>query len=238
MSFQNPFAKQNSKKTQVQSNPTPKVDSTRENVKKTLINALEKQKDNTIQNLVKTSEQIAIEIEQEIYEQNDNSAKTVYKLKRTLSDFQINEINLNDISDYNNDKTKKIKKKKDIEENCEHENELIKGYQPPLIVDNFEEKKKMKQPEYISPATVLKKEFEMFIKVNPIEYEKQERQRLLDDKFLKKKMLNKKIYEEKTKSKLIEEQLKIRMHHGRKKINDLIRFNRELQQDNIKKRKD
>ena len=70
MSFQNPFAKQNSKKTQVQSNPTPKVDSTRENVKKTLINALEKQKDNTIQNLVKTSEQIAIEIEQEIYEQN------------------------------------------------------------------------------------------------------------------------------------------------------------------------
>ena len=76
MSFQNPFAKQNSKKTQVQSNPTPKVDSTRENVKKTLINALEKQKDNTIQNLVKTSEQIAIEIEQEIYEQNDNSAKS------------------------------------------------------------------------------------------------------------------------------------------------------------------
>jgi hypothetical protein len=52
------------------------VDSTRENVKKTLINALEKQKDNTIQNLVKTSEQIAIEIEQEIYEQNDNSAKS------------------------------------------------------------------------------------------------------------------------------------------------------------------
>ena len=75
MSLTNPFAKQNPKK-QIQSTPVPKVDSTRENVKKTLINALEKQKDNLIQGLKKTSEQIAIEIEQEVYEQNDNSSKS------------------------------------------------------------------------------------------------------------------------------------------------------------------
>ena len=75
MSFTNPFANPAKKKEQTSSNQTPKIDATRENVKKQLINALEKNKDNSIQNLVKTSEQIAIEIEQEIYEQNDNSAK-------------------------------------------------------------------------------------------------------------------------------------------------------------------
>ena len=76
MSLTNPFAKANPKKPQVQSNLIPKVDSTRENVKKTLINDLEKGKDNLIQGLTKTSEQIAIEIEQEVYEQNDNSSKS------------------------------------------------------------------------------------------------------------------------------------------------------------------
>ena len=75
MSFTNPFAKSGPKKEQTSSSHTPKIDATRENVKKQLINALEKNKDNSIQNLVKTSEQIAIEIEQEVYEQNDNSAK-------------------------------------------------------------------------------------------------------------------------------------------------------------------
>ena len=75
MSFTNPFAKSGPKKEQTSSSHAPKVDSTRENVKKQLINALEKSKDNSIPNLVKTSEQIAIEIEQEVYEQNDNSAK-------------------------------------------------------------------------------------------------------------------------------------------------------------------
>ena len=126
------------------------------------------------------------------------SPKTVYKLKRALSDFQSSVFNLEIINDNNNQKEKKIKKKKEIEDNCEHENELIKGYHPSLIdIDNnFDEnKKKMKQPEYISPGIIYKKECEMFIKVNPIEYEKQERKRIFDDKILKKKMLNKKIYE-------------------------------------------
>ena len=76
MSLTNHFAKQTSKQTRVNSNPIPKIDSTGGNVKKSLINALEKQKDDSIQNLQKTSEQIAIEIEQEIYEQNDNSSKS------------------------------------------------------------------------------------------------------------------------------------------------------------------
>ena len=75
MSFSNPFANPAKKKEQVVSPPTPKIDSTRENVKKQLINALEKNKDNLITNLIKTSEQIAIEIEEEIFLQNDNSAK-------------------------------------------------------------------------------------------------------------------------------------------------------------------
>ena len=75
MSLTNPFAKPKPKQPQTSSNPVPRVDSTRENVKKTLINALEKHKDDSIQGLIKTSEQIAIEIEQEVFEQNDNSSK-------------------------------------------------------------------------------------------------------------------------------------------------------------------
>ena len=57
------------------------------------------------------------------------------------------------------------------------------------------EPKKYKPPNYISPATVYQKEFEMFIKVNPIEHEKEMRKKLFDEKMLRKKLQNKKIFE-------------------------------------------
>ena len=41
----------------------------------------------------------------------------------------------------------------------------------------------------------FKREMELFIKVNPIEYEKEMKRRLFDEKLLKKKMQNKKIFE-------------------------------------------
>ena len=131
------------------------------------------------------------------------SPKSLHKLKRTLSDFPLNiintfnmkeEVSLNNISDVNQ-KNKKIRNLKEMEENCEHETELLKGFQLPINLETDEEPKKMKPPNYISPATVYKKEIEMFIKVNPIEYEKEMKRKLFDEKLLKKKMQNKKIFE-------------------------------------------
>ena len=131
------------------------------------------------------------------------SPKTLHKLKRTLSDFQPNfinklnmkeEVSLNNISDVN-EKNKKIRNLKEMEEYCEHETELLKGYQLPINLETDEEPKKMNPPNYISPATVYKKEIEMFIKVNPIEYEKEMKRKLFDEKLLKKKLQNKKIFE-------------------------------------------
>ena len=75
MSLQNPFAKPVPKQNAEKSKQVVKKDSTRENVKKQLINALEKNKDNTIKDLKFTSEQIAIEIEEEVFKQNDESSK-------------------------------------------------------------------------------------------------------------------------------------------------------------------
>ena len=158
MSFQNPFAKQNSKQSQIQSNPTPKVDSTRENVKKTLINALEKQKDNTIQNLVKTSEQIAIEIEKEIYEQNDNSSKSksyrdkIRKLEMRIKGMRNNYIreilkkgilsvhdfcNLDEKSLNDENFFKKFEKNSGIEANQAPEKNFSKIVKPPNMPKNI-----------------------------------------------------------------------------------------------------
>ena len=73
MSLTNPFGKAAQKKSIAK--PVTKTDSTRENVKKQLMNALEKNKDNSLQGLKLTSEQIAIEIEEEVFKQNDNSSQ-------------------------------------------------------------------------------------------------------------------------------------------------------------------
>ena len=126
------------------------------------------------------------------------------KLKRSLSDFQPNvtnimnikddETNLNDISDMN-ERNKKIRNLKELKDYCEHETELLKGYKAPEIIETNEEIINIKPPNYISPETVYKKEMELFIKVNPIEYEKEMKRRLFDENLLKKKLQNKKIFE-------------------------------------------
>ena len=138
-------------------------------------------------------------IKNEIY-----SPKLLHKLKRTLSDFQPNiinkldikedEENLNNISDLK-ENNKKIRNMKEKEEYCEHETELLKGYQIPVNIELNEEPKKMKQANFINPEIIYKKEIEMFIKVNPIEYEKEIKRRLFDEKLLKKKMQNKRVFE-------------------------------------------
>ena len=76
MSLMNPFAKPIQKKAPQPQKQAPKNDSTRENVKRQLINALEKSKDNSLNGLKINSEQIANEIEEEIFKQNDNSSKS------------------------------------------------------------------------------------------------------------------------------------------------------------------
>ena len=104
------------------------------------------------------------------------------------------ETNLNDISDMN-ERNKKIRNLKELKDYCEHETELLKGYKAPEIIETNEEIINIKPPNYISPETVYKKEMELFIKVNPIEYEKEMKRRLFDEKLLKRKLQNKKIFE-------------------------------------------
>ena len=130
--------------------------------------------------------------------------KSLHKLKRALSDFQMSiankfnmkedEMYFNNISDIT-EKNEKIRNLKEMAECCEHETELLKGFQSPINLEINEESKKTKPPNYISPLTVYKKEYEMFLKVNPIECEKEKKRRIFDEKLLKKKMQNKKIFE-------------------------------------------
>ena len=78
MSINDPFAKPSSKKsTQIQKS-VQKIDTMRENVKKQLMNALEKDKDKSTEGLKFNSEEIAKQIEQIIYEQNDNSSQSKF----------------------------------------------------------------------------------------------------------------------------------------------------------------
>ena len=134
------------------------------------------------------------------------SPKSLPALKRSLSDFQphtnINNGGENDyimiFNDFNTNtmnENKKIRNLKEMKKNYEHEIELIKGYQMSFKEELNIEPKKYKSPNYISPADVYQKELEMFIKVNPIEHEKEMRRKLFDDKMLRKKLENKKIFE-------------------------------------------
>jgi hypothetical protein len=70
-SISNQFGKKTQVKTDITQSQTKK-DATRENVKKTLLNSLEKKKDG---NSKFSSEKIALEIEEEIYKQNNNNSK-------------------------------------------------------------------------------------------------------------------------------------------------------------------
>ena len=142
------------------------------------------------------------------------SPQNFHHFQRSLSNFNSQRNNLNEINDKEEEnkniedeeiinvddsqeirKKKKIKKLNEIIENCEHENKLMKGYQSEIDIDDFEENVKRKPPNFVSPITVYKKEIEMFKKVNPIEYEKELKRKLLDDKMLLKKLQNRKIYE-------------------------------------------
>ena len=119
-------------------------------------------------------------------ENNKNEDKN-----ENIEDNEITEIN--DSQEISN--KKRIKKLNEIIENCEHENKLIKGYQPPADIEEFDENIKRKTPNYVSPVSVYITEIEMFKKVNPIEYERELKKKAFDDKMLLKKMRNRKIDE-------------------------------------------
>ena len=146
------------------------------------------------------------------------SPKLLHNFRRSLSNFISQKKNLEKNNDDNNNEDirenikdeklsnisysqevyhyqKRIRKLNDIKENCEHENKLIKGYQSSPESEEFEEITKKRPPRFMSPISVYKKEIEMFKKVNPIEYERQLKKKLFDDKMLMKKLQNKKIYE-------------------------------------------
>ena len=129
------------------------------------------------------------------------------------------------LSKYN----KLIKKEKDVQDKkqkLEEKNNYNLNFEKTFEILNEQNNK-----------NISEKNIEIEKKMNNIKRQREKINELIqEDKKYNENL--QKIEEEKTKSKLIEEQLKIRMHHGRKKINDLIRFNRELQQDNIKKEKD
>ena len=95
-------------------------------------------------------------------------------------------------------KKKRIKKLDEIKEKCEHENELLKGFQEEVLEfpdENNGIKMKKRAPNFISPDVVYGKEIEMFKKVNPIQYDRERRKKILDDKILLKKLNNRRIYE-------------------------------------------
>ena len=101
--------------------------------------------------------------------------------------------NISNDEEINNKKT--IKKLNEIKQNYEHESKLLKGYQPGPETEEVDENTKIKQPKLVSPSEIFKKEMELFKKVNPIEYEKELKKKLLDEKILKRKLQNKKIFE-------------------------------------------
>ena len=91
---------------------------------------------------------------------------------------------------------RRIKNLDEIRKNFEHESKLMKGYQPPPETEEFNvEEMKMKPPRFISPMTVYKKEIEIFKKVNHLAYERELKKKMFDDKMLRKKLENKKIFE-------------------------------------------
>ena len=122
---------------------------------------------------------------------NDEEENNLNEERKNMEDEEILDINeSNEIT-----KKKRIRKLEEIKKDCEHENKLMKGYQSLPESEEFEENIKRKPPNFISPIIAYKKEIEMFKKVNPIEYEKELKKKLFDDKMLMKKLQNRKIYE-------------------------------------------
>ena len=142
----------------------------------------------------------------------------IHNFQRSLSNFNIHQKQPLIINDENNNeeveendedddeitnisdsqdmiKKKKITKLREIKDNCDHENKLLEGYQDDYEKEELYENHKKKKHDYVSPVTVYKKEYELFQKVNPIQYERELKKKLFDDKMLLKKLQNRKIYE-------------------------------------------
>ena len=146
--------------------------------------------------------------------------KRIHHFQRSLSNFNTQKNNLKKINDEEEEenknedkkniedeeifdvddsqdigKKKKILRLNEMIKNCEHENKLMKGYQPEHEAEDFEENIKRKPPNFVSPVAVYKKEIELFRKVNPIEYERELNKKIFDDKMILKKLQNRRIYE-------------------------------------------
>ena len=122
---------------------------------------------------------------------NDEKSENPEKIEKKEDDEENNDLS------YSREEThlKRIKKLIDIKENCEHENKLMKGYQMTSDGEELGDVVKKRPPKFQSPISIYRKEIDMFKKVNPIEYEKEQKRKLFDDKMLMKKLQNKKIFE-------------------------------------------
>ena len=131
-----------------------------------------------------------INTQKNILEKINDDEENKNEDKKNIEDEEI--VDINDSQDIYN--KKRIVKLNEIKENCEHENKLLKGYQSEEN-EELEEKVKRKSPNFASPINVYKKEIEMFKKVNPIEYERELKKKIFDEKMLMKKLQKRKIYE-------------------------------------------
>ena len=131
-----------------------------------------------------------INTQKNILEKINDDEENKNEDKKNIEDEEI--VDINDSQDIYN--KKRIVKLNEIKENCEHENKLLKGYQSEEN-EELEEKVKRKSPNFASPINVYRKEIEMFKKVNPIEYERELKKKIFDEKMLMKKLQNRKIYE-------------------------------------------
>ena len=123
------------------------------------------------------------------------SPRIFHNFKRCLSDLNIENSNIqktkNDENMINN--SKKFKKSKEILDNCEHENKLLKGFESEPLIEELEEIGfKKRAPKFVSPSVVYKKEVELIKKVNPIHWERRRNKELFDDKMLLKKLEHRK----------------------------------------------
>ena len=117
--------------------------------------------------------------------------------KRFISGDIKNNKNNQEINDINSEK--RIRKLYEIKKKYEKEKKLIKGYELHVETEEFVEDDfigfKKRPPKYISPILVYKREIELLKKINPIQYNRQLKKILFEDKLLKKRLENRKIFE-------------------------------------------
>lgn len=117
--------------------------------------------------------------------------------KRFISGDIKNNKNNQEINDINSEK--RIRKLYEIKKKYEKEKKLIKGYELHVETEEFVEDDfigfKKRPPKYISPILVYKREIELLKKINPIQYNRQLKKILFEDKLLMKRLENRKIFE-------------------------------------------